>query len=592
MGLEQRCIICLYFSCLLNFGLTQLKHQSSSMHYMGNFPYRNILSFVKGNQSCDVSSRNMLSILKKEVHDQDESVSDYTCLLFLDDDLSEENSVLRIRDVYAEIHEYDVEYKFRLNPFKCKLEKDLPNVNLSLTCFQRKDYVAKACQNGKGCDDDLELCQNYRDFQKSICIPKRKYNESCGMHSQCYKNTICIQTEQRKSLCLCKEGFEFMNGDCLKVGIALAKECVDSRQCIGGEITTECVYDAYTRRRACSCSAAFIEINGKCLQRDRRLYEPCESSLQCRGTHGAKECRNVAGVKFCYCPDGYDIINGRGCMKVGKSIGEACYVKEHCTGTQNAHQCQLYNETGIRICQCNPGFLQHVDQCLQANRMLYEDCILDDQCNGTSGAGVCKTVRGKGLCVCASNYIEDKDTLRCRRAKKNIFDTCKIDEQCTGTENAGVCLYDKRNETGVCACNDGYIWHKERCIKSDIFLFGSCEYDIQCNGTEGADVCKTFGERQICYCKPGHLEFQGRCIEGEKHLGEPCETNKQCLSVEDNVICGQNLSCSCNDGYFKVGQECVKDWLFIQLIMYQRTITTTPMLFLAISEIQRNVKSL
>ncbi|XP_062608046.1 uncharacterized protein LOC134269873 isoform X2 [Saccostrea cucullata] len=202
MGLKQRCMKCLYFSCLLNIGLIELKDQSSSLHYMGEFPYRNALSFVKGNQSCGVPSQKFLSVLKREVHDQDESVSDYTCLLFLDDDQSEDNSVLRIRDVHVEVNEYEVQYKFRLNPFHCNLEKDFQNVNLFLTFFQRK--------------------------------ANRKYNESCGMHSQCYKNTICTQTERRKFLCLCKKGFEFVNGDCIKVDIALSMECVDSRQCKEG----------------------------------------------------------------------------------------------------------------------------------------------------------------------------------------------------------------------------------------------------------------------------------------------------------------------------------------------------------------------
>ncbi|XP_062608045.1 uncharacterized protein LOC134269873 isoform X1 [Saccostrea cucullata] len=234
MGLKQRCMKCLYFSCLLNIGLIELKDQSSSLHYMGEFPYRNALSFVKGNQSCGVPSQKFLSVLKREVHDQDESVSDYTCLLFLDDDQSEDNSVLRIRDVHVEVNEYEVQYKFRLNPFHCNLEKDFQNVNLFLTFFQRKDNVAKTCQNGRGCDGDLELCQHYSDFQESIWFPNRKYNESCGMHSQCYKNTICTQTERRKFLCLCKKGFEFVNGDCIKVDIALSMECVDSRQCKEG----------------------------------------------------------------------------------------------------------------------------------------------------------------------------------------------------------------------------------------------------------------------------------------------------------------------------------------------------------------------
>lgn len=47
---------------------------------------------------------------------------------------------------------------------------------------------------------------------------------------------------------------------------------------------------------------------------NRRLYESCELSNQCTGSHGANECKVIAGVKMCYCPKNTNIFEGK-CLK-------------------------------------------------------------------------------------------------------------------------------------------------------------------------------------------------------------------------------------------------------------------------------------
>ncbi|XP_055999291.1 prion-like-(Q/N-rich) domain-bearing protein 25 isoform X1 [Ostrea edulis] len=371
----------------------------------------------------------------------------------------------------------------------------------------------------------------------------------------------CTQTTKCKNrICHCEKGFKVIGGTCLPVGMFLNESCSHDRQCTGTVNAGRCQQNNQSLGGGvCSCDVGFFQEGSSCLQGNRRLFQSCESHRQCTETFGARECKFIAGIQMCHCQDNHTVVRDV-CVKAGSVIGESCTIDNECTGTKNGGRCVYSKDNGteFQTCACDEGFMTNGSFCLPVNKTLFETCEVDGQCNGSLGLGICRTVGERKLCGCGPQYIEDMASLTCHKVGKDIFETCTLDAQCTRTKNADLCKYNTTTQANICSCRDGFEWVNASCVPIGRQLLESCEYDLQCNGTTNATVCGLFGNKSLCFCNRGMVEFHGTCIEAGKGLGEPCETDRQCTETLHAGVCGENSSCSCDSGFIREDNDCIR----------------------------------
>ncbi|XP_055999281.1 prion-like-(Q/N-rich) domain-bearing protein 25 isoform X4 [Ostrea edulis] len=543
---------------LFVIGMDGMLLPSSSKHFpyfQEEFRFKDIIRFVHSNQSCDFFLQEIPSLIRqdKSAYHQNEE----TCILLTSFDHLSSNESLRLSGVVVRLYANVKKYEFSVMSNQCKGNSSFNGIQIHASCQLTKAHSGNICEDGIGCNTEKEFCRKlFQDeSEKGLCIARRNLFESCD------KEMLCTQTTKCKNrICHCKKGFKVIGGKCLPVGMSLNESCSHDRQCTGTANAGRCQQKKHIPDRSvCSCNPGFFQNGSNCLQGSRRLFQSCESHKQCTGSYGARECKVIAGIQMCHCPDNHTVIRDV-CIKVGSVIGESCTMHEECTGTKNGGRC-VYSEgngTKSQTCACNEGFLKNASFCLPVNKKLFETCEVNDQCNGTLGLGICRTVGDRKVCVCGSQYIENMASLTCHKVGKDIFETCTLNAQCTRTKNADVCKYKTETQANSCACRDGFEWVNASCVPIGRQLLESCEYDLQCNGTTNATVCGLFGNRSLCFCNEGMLEFNGTCIAVGKGLGEPCEIDRQCTETLHAGVCGENSSCSCDGGFITEDKGCIR----------------------------------
>ncbi|XP_055999289.1 fibrillin-1-like isoform X3 [Ostrea edulis] len=528
-----------------------------SLYFREEFMLKDVILFVNSNRSCGFILHDLPSLI---LQDNSRLIdSNETCVLFATYEHLPFNKTVLINHVTF-ITE-GMKYNFDTKSNSCYGKKVLERVELFLSCDLKTASSGKTCVDGGDCNSENALCNRLsKDENKTgLCMERRDLFGSCDTDMQCKSTTECKHIGGR-GVCYCPEGSEIINGTCLKVGMSLNESCSHDRQCTGAVNAGRCLQNNQSPGGVCSCDVGFFQEGLNCSQGNRRLFQSCESDRQCTGTYGARECKVIAGIQMCHCPDNHTVIRDV-CIKAGSVIGESCTIDNECTGTKNGGRCVYSkgNGTESQTCACDEGFLTNGSFCLPVNKTLFETCEIDKQCNGTLGLEICRTVGDRKICACGPEYIEDKTSLRCHKVGKRISESCMVDDQCNGTNNADVCAYQEKTSTRICVCSDGFEWVNESCVPTGRELLESCVFDVQCNGTNSATICKSFGNRSLCFCDEGMLEFDGRCIGAGRNLGDPCEMDRQCTGTLHTGVCGEKGWCSCDQGFIEDHSECVKD---------------------------------
>nr|XP_022300050.1 fibrillin-1-like isoform X4 [Crassostrea virginica] len=516
----------------------------TALHQSFDCSYSEFNTFLQNESNCPYHLAELMSVCK-----QDQQSTDHPCVVLLSsENMITENSTVNSANVT--VYLYGVRYSFDLKPVNCPDADQLPKVKATVICEHKTAIHGRLCENNDSCNRNREICRKHDVIDKDLCIPIRSVFETCDNFSTCEINSECKEINNMRT-CQCQQGYEFIDNQCMKGGLALNDTCVEDIQCTNID-NTYCQKNVSHERSFCRCIKGYIEINSTCFKGNRQLYESCDWSEQCTGSNGPNQCRYLEGIKICHCQQGYSDFDGS-CLKANVSLGKPCYIRAQCDGIQNSTICDVPNGSEQLTCICNTGFIESNNVCLTANKELYEECQIDDQCSEKS-RGVCREVFRLKLCLCDKGYVEDKESLKCRKAEKKINDTCKINEQCNGTENANTCV--EIGSKGICTCNQHFEWIEGRCLEVGRKMFEPCDHPNQCNGSINANVCKGFGNKTLCYCNHGYLESGGKCIQGNKILSESCEADIQCSGTDNAGVCGKDGTCSCPTGYLNLQQNC------------------------------------
>ncbi|XP_055998921.1 prion-like-(Q/N-rich) domain-bearing protein 25 [Ostrea edulis] len=417
---------------LFVIGLNGILLSPKSMHFQEEFSIQDIIRFVQSDRSCDFFLQEIPSLIRQDnlISHQNEE----TCILLTSFDNSSSNETIRLSGIIVRLYANVKKYEFSVMPKQCQGDSSFNEIQIHVSCQTTQAHNLNICNDGRGCNTEREFCRKLfeDENEKGLCIARRNLFESCDKDMQCTQTTKC---ENRT--CHCKKGFKVIGGKCLPVGMSLNESCSHDRQCTGTANAGRCQQNKQSRGGGvCSCNPGFFQEDWNCLQGSRRLFQSCEFHRQCTGTYGARECKVIAGIKMCHCPDNHTVVQDV-CIKVGSVIGETCIINEECTGTQNGGRCVFSEATRTQTCACNDDYLTNGSYCLPVNKTLFETCEVDDQCNRTLGLGICRTVGDRKVCVCGPQYIENMASLTCH----------------------------KESQANSCACKDGFEWVNVSCTK-------------------------------------------------------------------------------------------------------------------------------
>uniref|UniRef100_A0A8W8LWR0 EGF-like domain-containing protein n=1 Tax=Magallana gigas TaxID=29159 RepID=A0A8W8LWR0_MAGGI len=418
------------------------------------FYYKDVVSFVRSDQSCGFLPSDLPHIIQKH-----HSVEKESCLVFLTN-VTDKSSRSMFIEFDTKYFAFGAKYSFDTKIGAC-YETSLQKVEGLLICEGPTDVNGTTCD--QGCNRGNEVCRSAMGDNQEFCVSERTYKESCDDNLPCSRNLECKASGDKKT-CQCKQDYEAIEGRCLKgqlplgeiceydsqcmgnlsqclqdelkgrrvcsclkgyiaignqcykSGLVLHENCRGDLQCTGTENAERCNTVEHHAQRTCTCNDDYIDIGSKCYKKNRRLYESCERSEQCTAYGGASECKDIDGVKICHCREDSRVFNGV-CLKSELSLDEPCYIDGQCLGARNATVCGgKHNGSTSLTCQCNTGFLRYRKGCLQENKHLFEECEIDDQCNGTSL--VCREIRNRKLCLCKEGFKADVEHLECFKALK------------------------------------------------------------------------------------------------------------------------------------------------------------------------------
>lgn len=114
------------------------------------------------------------------------------------------------------------------------------------------------------CSNNLCLCKENFIQINGECKPGE--NAACATDTECVVDNAHCQPSDK--VCKCKEGFVYAQESCLKEATEFNEECIDTEQCkpLLGDLS-KCV-DA-----KCTCEDHLQYSNGKCHQKRGLLYE-------------------------------------------------------------------------------------------------------------------------------------------------------------------------------------------------------------------------------------------------------------------------------------------------------------------------------
>ncbi|KFM70042.1 Fibrillin-2, partial [Stegodyphus mimosarum] len=253
-------------------------------------------------------------------------------------------------------------------------------------------------------------------------------------------------------------------------------------------------------------------------------YKPDQSGTRCIDVNECEQvpppckftCENTEGSFKCSCPKGYVLaIDGITCRDV-----------DECKTGQHTCQNQCVNTIGSYQCTCQKGFSQVGGQCIDIN-----ECT--DETHLCTPLGTCMNMPGSFKCLCPRGYNLDPSGRFCMDT-----DECMDETRCQhGCENM---IGGYR-----CACPEGFRQH---------YYWNQCIDDNECTAGPvcGAASCENTIGSYSCNCPPGFVFDSNLLVCLEAGGGGGCQ-NAPC-SFGCSPTGPQGYSCSCPDGYQRIGQ--------------------------------------
>uniref|UniRef100_A0A914E086 EGF-like domain-containing protein n=1 Tax=Acrobeloides nanus TaxID=290746 RepID=A0A914E086_9BILA len=345
------------------------------------------------------------------------------------------------------------------------------------------------------------LCQK-EDFCESA---KRAVNGA----DVCKPNQMCVNRE-KKYECICKDGYEMINGECIDIN-----ECTAGiAQCCATYICTN-IIGSYT----CSCPKGYREN-----VTDHRCDEIDECKEKTDTCDRVKEqCINLPGTFQCVCKT----------PQFKKSPERVCVDNDECA--TNQYECPEFsfcnNTFGGYECICARGF----KPVTKDGKMI---CVDIDECTDMKDVcpihSDCKNRIGSYECICHPPAIQ------------HGLQDCVMNASCPECHRHAFCLKSAKKGGDVynCTCNDGYSGDG----------VNSCENIDECK--IGLAKCHQLADcidldpLYECRCRqPYEGDGKNVCKRGpDCEIRNDCPKEAKCEPVEEAVE-GKWVTCICPTGF-------------------------------------------
>lgn len=368
--------------------------------------------------------------------------------------------------------------------------------------------------------------------------------ESCPS-SQCSNHGTCT-LDGFAPVCECLEGYT--GETCAECDTGyhrdIADNCLIDETCndlscdFGGTCVIEagvavCLCDEGWTGSVCGiCAAGFHDENGNCLPDETCLANTCSG----RGT-----CRDESGIAVCDCDPGF---GGDYCDE--DTLAPTCATDDPCGehGTCD-------DETGAVLCTCQTGYSGSTcEDCYPGYHREDDACVLDEICFETTclGNGVCSIEEGSVLCACYPGYGGPYCDVCAEGFHRNLAGGCVANQSCADDNPClgpgGTC--DDSSGRALCACDAGYAGASCQVCYPGYHRTGDvCELDEYCREA-------TCGEGGVCDDPNGVIACT--CANGFE--GEFCQTNiDDCLGLDCGTgecldLVGE-ATCHCADGTYR-----------------------------------------
>ncbi len=183
-----------------------------------------------------------------------------------------------------------------------------------------KDCISNSdCSGGLVCNQGTQTCEE----------------SACNL-VDCIGNETCIIDNNNNASCICGDGFEIRNGNCVSISSCDEITCSDKGAC-----------SVLAGKPVCNCDNGYYAEGREC------LVDPCYE-VTCSG-HGA--CSNNNGTAECGCEDGFH---------VDESDSLNCIADDPCDGVTCSDHGVCNSDSGEAVCSCNHGFNADGLSCIEA----------------------------------------------------------------------------------------------------------------------------------------------------------------------------------------------------------------------------------
>ncbi len=445
----------------------------------------------------------------------------------------------------------------------CAENETCTNSAGSYSCSCDSPYVVKEGKCtlcGNGSKEAGEVCDS---GSEQSCSDFTGKNYAVGKNALC--NSDCGGWND-KVVCDCFEGFEKVDGSCLKIELCGNGKIDDGETCDKGT-TRKCgelpgknykdggiavCLDSCTGwdEGQCGCPDGFKKENGDCIDIDECDSNPC-------GTN--ETCTNSEGSYICSCVDGFKKENGT-CIDINECTENPCGENETCT-----------NSAGSFSCSCDSPYVVKDSKCTLCGNGVVDaaygetcDAGMTKSCGDFEGKNYdpadistcnsdCKNWNASEVCKCLKGFVNDGG--KCVDVNECENSPCKDNETCSNTPGSFECRCDSPfiQVDGNCTkCGNGEVDEGETCdsgSSKNCADFEEMNYESAGSATCN-NICAGWDDDVVCNCREGYEKVNGRCVDINECENNPCGKNEACTNSEGSY------SCSCDTGYIEKDGKC------------------------------------
>ena len=333
---------------------------------------------------------------------------------------------------------------------------------------------------------------------------------SCGPVDLCANKTCGTNEHCENGICLCNEGYEMVNG-----------QCVASDPCKN----VTCGTHEYCKDGTCVCEGGYEEVDGQCVLIDQCKDVTCGTNEHCE--YGR-----------CVCDPGYNRDTEGKCIAHCVKKAECYDSSEPCEGNLT----RITDGCGGYCSRCSSA---------ECNRLGYQKNPTDSSCSEweycpySTAYKKCKNKRTDSCegVVCGANSYCSKGLCICNIGYTNKGKGCVKEDPCANV----TCGSNEHCENGRCTCDEGYELSNGKCTEviEDPCGNVNCGANSYCNN--GTCVCDAGYKKdsngnckQICQKNP--YCYNGICPGGTTIASDGC-----------GGLCAICPSVTCSDLGYKTG---------------------------------------